>query len=97
MKPQSKPSFNASSLLSERLKELGINPAGLPQKVQGALKIRVEKELQSAQQDLKQKVGELHRKMYEQLQKAVSRAVTFRSIGNAFGHATTPEDGGGEK
>lgn len=79
----------ATRILNERLRELDINASGLPPHVVAHLRAVVEEEAAAIQRALVAEVAALQHKADERIRKAVSRTITFKSIGKAFAAATT--------
>lgn len=77
----------ATRILTERLRELDINTSGLPPHVVAHLRTVVEDEAAAIQRLLVAEVAALQHKADERIRKAVSRAITFKSVGKAFGVA----------
>jgi hypothetical protein len=76
-------------ILSERLRELDINSNGLPSHVTAHLRVIVDAEVAAIQRALAAEVAALHHKADERIRRQAARVITYKSIGKAFGAATT--------
>jgi len=87
----------ASRFLNERLRELNINPSGLPPHVIAHLRAQADDEAARIHGAFVAAVASLQHKADEQLRKQITRMVTFQSVGKAFGISPTNPPGGAAK
>jgi hypothetical protein len=85
---------SAARFLGERLRELDIQQSGLPPHVIAYLRALTEDEVARIQQALVAEVAALHRRADERIRKQVACAITFKSVGKAFGQSTIKPPGG---
>lgn len=86
---------SADRVLNVRLRELQIDSAGLPPHVATHLRAVVDEEIAAIQRALTAEVAALQHKADERIRKAIARAITFKTVGKAFGAADSSASTGG--
>ena len=89
--------ISPARILSDRLRELKINPRGLPATVSSHLRELVEAEASKIRAETARRIAKLEEEANQKARKAIFRAVTCRSIGKAFLKATPTVKGGDAK
>lgn len=89
--------ITAERALAARLRELGIDPGGLPRHVTAHLCAIVDEEAKCVSDTLAEKIAELETKSAKQLQGKIARLVTMKAVGKAFALPTANPPGGAAK
>jgi hypothetical protein len=80
--------INAARFLNERLRQLGVQASGLPPQVVAHLRALVEDEARRIHRQLLDDIAALQHRADERISKQVTRLVTLKTVGKAFGAAT---------
>lgn len=89
--------ISAERVLAARLRELGIDPGGLPPHVTAHLRAVVDAEAVRILDVFTANVAALEAKTGEQLRNQVARIVTLKNVGKAFALPTAKPPGGAGK
>lgn len=89
--------ISPTRILSDRLRELKINPSGLPASVGKFLRDVVEAEASKIRAETASRIEKVEEEANQKVRRAIFRAVTCRSIGKAFLKATPTAKGGDAK
>jgi hypothetical protein len=82
------PTLTSLVPLNERLRQLGIQASGLPPHVVTHLRALVEEEARRIHQLLLDDIAALQQRADDRISKQVTRLITFKTVGKAFGAAT---------